>query len=191
MCYEGRKRLYAGGRQSSIAVVVSIVKVPGRGSLLSRQRKDVNGLCRDATAHVPCSGGCTGCRGAFAIVNEGGSGSCRIFQIAGSALVMFVTLVDRELRRREEDYSCSSEGKTLVSTCLDEVQAEACWSRTRGGRMESSCSCGRTYPAAVEGHLEVERLVLVGSSHGRQDERGGGDDEVPKELIPDSYRRKG
>ena len=111
MCYEGRKRLYAGGRQSSIAVVVSIVKVPGRGSLLSRQRKDVNRLCRNATAHVTCSGGCTSYRGAFAIVNKGSSGSCRIFQIVGSAIVIFVKLVERELRRRGDDYSCSSKGK--------------------------------------------------------------------------------
>lgn len=34
--YESRERLYAGRRQSSIAIVVSIVMVPSRGSLLSR-----------------------------------------------------------------------------------------------------------------------------------------------------------
>jgi hypothetical protein len=45
------------------------------------------------------------------MVNKGSSGSCRIFQIVGSAIVIFVKLVDRESRRRGDDCSCSSEWK--------------------------------------------------------------------------------
>jgi hypothetical protein len=138
--YESRERLYAGRRQSSIAIVVSIVMVPSRGSLLSRERKDVDQLCRNAPTDETCSNGCTGSLTCFCEgIDKGFSGPCRFFQIVGSAIVIFVKLRG-EVRKRDNDYSCSSEGNMLSVPLKTKSFTESCWSRTREGRIESSCS---------------------------------------------------